>query len=160
MAAPDTVAMNGKEMLRRGIGEDSEAFTAGARPAPLPGLAGVEIVDEEVEVGLLRVLRIRPAGTYPENAVGRTYQNTNRTPVIRGSAVLRAGPRFFFHRVPEGKFGESRTDPSLVILPSWLHTLRSVDCRPPGSAYRGIQTTLVVELAEGALWAASPLGTA
>jgi hypothetical protein len=48
------------------VGEDPEAFTAGAQPAgaqrQCPRPAGVEVVDEEVEVGLLRVRRNRPAG--------------------------------------------------------------------------------------------------
>jgi hypothetical protein len=48
------------------VGEDPEALAAGvhAGRAQLqrPGLAGVEIVDNEVEVGLLRARRVRPAG--------------------------------------------------------------------------------------------------
>src|SRR5690349_20471515 len=48
------------------IREDPEALAARAQPARAqlqgPRLAGVQIVDEEVEVGLLRVGWIRPAG--------------------------------------------------------------------------------------------------
>jgi hypothetical protein len=45
------------------VGEDSEAFTVGVAPAGAqlhcPGLACVQVVDEEVEMGLLWVRRIR-----------------------------------------------------------------------------------------------------
>lgn len=50
-------------MLGRGIGEDADAFTGGAHAAPLPGLAGVEVLDEEVEVG-------GPAADTPDQASG------------------------------------------------------------------------------------------
>jgi hypothetical protein len=71
------------------VGEDPEALAARAQPGRAQlegaGLDGVEVVDEDVEVRLLRVRRVRPAGrVVPAHLLEHHAFTSGRSDLVAG----------------------------------------------------------------------------